>query len=78
MFALRVVYRYNAGMKFKFTSYMRKPSALSEITRDLGLLFFGSMIIGPIVTNQPDQSLIIYGTMFSLISWVGSIILSKD
>jgi len=48
----------------------------SEIFRDIGQVFFASMVIGVLV-NTSDLSLAFFGLLFSIISWLLSLVLIK-
>lgn len=57
-------------------SSLAKPEALSEISRDIGQVFFASFIAGPIVTGALDIPLGLSGLTLSIVFWLTSLLLS--
>ena len=47
----------------------RKYETLSEISREVGLVFFASMFIGPLMSSEYNISTIITGLLLAIISW---------
>lgn len=54
-----------------------KPNALAEISRDIGQVFFASMLIGPLVSGNTDVLILFSGLAFSAVAWIVSLLLSK-
>lgn len=54
-----------------------KLEVLSEITRDIGQVLFGSVFIAPLFSDTPNWVAIISGLILSLIFWSLSLLLSK-
>ena len=57
---------------------LAKPEALAEVSRDIGQVFFASLIAGPLVTGALDTNLTVFGLILSSIFWLTSIFLSKQ
>ena len=55
----------------------RKYETISEISRDIGLVFFATMFIEPIVAKTLDPVTIILGLLLSLISWFFSLSIAR-
>lgn len=47
---------------------------ITEITKDIGLVFFASLFVGPIATGTIDFTLIVWGLVVSIATWQVSII----
>ncbi|MBI2053614.1 MAG: hypothetical protein HYT41_02630 [Candidatus Sungbacteria bacterium] len=56
---------------------LAKPEALAEIARDIGQVFFASLIVSPLVANALEIRLTIFGLTLSSIFWLTSLFLSK-
>lgn len=56
---------------------LKRLNTLSEISRDIGQVFFGLMFLGPLITGQIDWPIIISGLSLSIAFWVLSVILTK-
>ena len=80
MFALGVVYRYNAGMinTESIKSKFAKPEALSSIAESAGQVFLGGMLVGPFISNSNDWQVMSAGLVLSVSSWLTSVYLSKN
>jgi hypothetical protein len=59
-------------------SLFLKPVMLAEISRDVGLVFFASLFVGPITTDSWQFSIIFSGLTLSLIFWITSLFLAKE
>jgi len=57
---------------------LAKPIALSHISREVGLVFFASLFVGPISANAWNATLIFSGLILSLIFWITSLLLAKE
>ncbi|MDP1845223.1 MAG: hypothetical protein Q8L09_00570 [Candidatus Moranbacteria bacterium] len=55
-----------------------KLKMLSEIFRDMGQVFFASLLIGPLVIGTMDGQLILWGAVLSFASWYFSLLLIKE
>jgi hypothetical protein len=67
----------NLYMNFK--GILNKPDTFSEISRDVGQIFFGAMVIGQIVSNDPiNWAMFGLGSFLSLLSWIFSVIMKKQ
>lgn len=51
---------------------------LAEISRDIGLVFFASLFVGPITTDTWRFSIIFSGIVLALIFWITSLFLAKE
>lgn len=51
---------------------------LSEISRDIGQVFFASVFIGPFFNELLNWPLVISGLILSLIFWSISLFLTKE
>jgi len=58
-------------------SFLYKPTALSEINRDIGQIFFASLFIGPFLTNTISWPTVTMGLVLSLIFWSIGLLLAK-
>ncbi|OHA24764.1 MAG: hypothetical protein A3D52_00405 [Candidatus Taylorbacteria bacterium RIFCSPHIGHO2_02_FULL_44_36] len=55
-----------------------KPIALSEIIRDVGLIFFASLFVGPLLGDKINWSVVLFGLIISLVLWYISLLLAKE
>jgi len=55
-----------------------KPVALSETIRDVGLIFFASLFIGPLLGDKINWSVVLFGLIVSLTMWYFSLLLAKE
>ena len=66
---------YNLQMDRSFS--LIKPEILSEISRDIGQVFFAAMVVGQIIEkNGVNWEMFSGGMILSLISWAVSLILT--
>ncbi|MBI3075187.1 MAG: hypothetical protein HYY92_03190 [Parcubacteria group bacterium] len=54
-----------------------KPETLSQISRDIGQVFFASMFVGPVVSGSFDTSVVVAGFIFTLLAWYVSLLFAK-
>ncbi|MEI7513022.1 MAG: hypothetical protein WCJ74_00170 [bacterium] len=54
-----------------------KVDAISEITRDIGQVFFASMFVAPIMQAEINWAITLSGFILSIIFWVFSILISE-
>lgn len=59
-------------------SALRKPFMLAEICKDLGLVFFASVFLGPLLGGAHDIGLLIFGSILSLIFLVMALYLARE
>ena len=57
---------------------LEKPETLSEISRDMGQVFFASVLVDPVVNGSISGQLFFGGLTLSLFSWILSLLLSKE
>ena len=50
---------------------------LSEITRDIGQVFFASLFVGPLVSGGVNWLVIVLGLILTIIAWSLSVILNE-
>ena len=55
-----------------------KPVALSETIRDVGLIFFASLFVGPLLGDKIKWSVVLLGLIVSLVLWYISLLLAKE
>jgi len=56
---------------------MKKLEALSQISRDIGQVFFASTFIGPMVSGAFDTPIVVAGFIFTLLAWYVSLLFAK-
>ena len=54
-----------------------KLEIISEITRDIGQVFFASVFIAPLFSDTLNWTTVVSGLILSLIFWSLSLLLSK-
>ena len=54
-----------------------KPEALSEVSRDIGQVFFASLAVGPLISGSMSVRVLAAGLLLSLIFWAISLLLAK-
>jgi len=69
---------YNYIMNKVLWSKFNKPQTISEILRNIGLIFFASMSISPFFGENTNWVTIIIGILISLGFWASSLILTKE
>ena len=55
-----------------------RVAKLSEITSDLGQIFFASVFLGPFFLAKTNWVVVILGLILSLVSWFASLLLIKN
>ena len=55
---------------------LEKPETLLEISRDMGQVFFASVLVDPVVNGSISSQLFFGGLTLSLFSWILSLLLS--
>lgn len=55
-----------------------KPVALSEIIRDVGLIFFASLFVSPLLGDKINWSVVMLGLIMSTIAWYIGLLLAKE
>ncbi len=55
----------------------KKYETISEITKDIGLVFFAGMFVGPIVGKTFDPIMISMGLVLALASWIFSLSIAR-
>jgi len=56
----------------------QKSKVYSEISRDIGQVFFASLFIGPLVSGSIDFTFAFYGSLLSIFSWFLSILFIRE
>lgn len=51
---------------------------ISEVSRDIGQVFFASLFIGPLITGKINWLLVIMGFFLSIMFWLFGVLLIKD
>ena len=51
-------------------------SRIADIIKDIGLIFFASLFVGPIATGNMDLNYMVWGLVASIAAWQTSIILT--
>jgi hypothetical protein len=59
------------------TSWTRKPIMIAEIFKDIGLVFFGTMVVGAAIADHTKVAAVIFGIILSLSSWSMAILLTN-
>jgi len=62
----------------QFTDKLLKTKTLSEISLNIGQVFFASIIIDPLVSNSFNSSLFLIGLFLSITAWTFGLILAKE
>ena len=58
-------------------SIFRKYDTLSDLSKDIGLVFFATLFIGPIATRTFDPVMIGSGLLLSIVSWIVSLSIAR-
>jgi len=53
------------------------PKALGEVSKDLGQIFFASVFLASLMSNDINYFVVLLGLFLSLLSWSGYIITRK-
>ena len=67
------------SMRFPLlTLYNSRFGKLSDISSDIGLVFFASMFIGPMLSNEFNWAVMVFGLILSISAWFVSLLLVKE
>jgi hypothetical protein len=61
----------------RFIDKLSKPKILSEIFRDMGQVFFASVLIEPALSHSTNSSILFFGLVSSGVCWIAGLILAK-
>ena len=66
-------------MKFDFPKLSdSRVSRLSDISADMGQIFFASVFLGPMFSDEINWFIVMAGFACSLFAWLGSLLLIKE
>ncbi len=60
-----------------FTLSEKKVGAMAEVSRDIGQVFFASVLIEPIVSGKTDSTMFFFGILSSIV-FLGLSIMLQD
>ena len=56
---------------------LRKYDALSEMSREIGLVFFATMFLAPLVSNEYSTGSLIVGLLLAVTAWYFSLSIAR-
>ncbi len=57
---------------------VRKPLMLAEIMKDLGLIFFASVFLGPVLGGSSEPRTLATGFLLSVLSLTSALVLARE
>ena len=52
-------------------------SKIADIIKDIGLIFFASLFVGPIATGDMNPTYMVWGLVFSIAAWMFSLAITS-
>ncbi len=57
---------------------LKKPEAMGTISRDIGQVFFASLFVGQLTSDQVSMPIITSGLLLAIFFWLFSLLLAKE